>query len=287
MSIINLKKNDKLTKELIDIINNKNNLMISFDNDYNTVVNSFFSNLPIKNTNDYYTISNHYFYQIDLLEYSLKNNLNIYTWFINCIEIADNIINSKSNKYIELFGSNVNNWNISLSNNIMFNYPFTLDNIIFFPINFIIEEFNINRRKRIINTLIHEKIHIAQRFNELDWEKFIQQNNPNWKKINSKQIEFNIIDSNLSTNQKLLDEKFIFVFNPDTTYNDFKYIWVNDEKKYYGHFVCNKQTKKIIKKYFELNIEKRELVPVKIDLKEEHPYEIYAYEISEKLTVNL
>lgn len=295
MSIIDLKKNDELLQKIINITKTKSNLIISFDNDYMNIINSFFSNLPIKNTHDNYIVSNNYFYQIDLLEYSVPNSLDIYLWFINCIEIANNIINSKLNKYIELFGSNINIWKISLCKNIMFNYPFTLDDVIFFPIDYVIKEFNLNQNQnqKIINTLVHEKIHIAQRFNEFVWEKFIQQNNSNWKKINSNYAEFNLINLNLInlnlfTNKNLLEKDYVFIFNPDTTYHNFKYVWISDDDCcYYGHYVFNKKNKKINKKYFKLDMEKKLLILTDFNLEEEHPYEIYAYKISDELTNNL
>lgn len=286
MSIIDLKKNNKLKEEITNLIDIKKNLIISFDNDSNKIIDLFFMDIP--NIIDYYFISNNYFYQIDLLEYSLPNNLNIYLWFVNCIEIANNIIHSKSNKYIELFGPNINIWKISLCQNIMFNYPFTLADIIFFPLKYIIEQFNLKNQNKIINTLIHEKIHIGQRFNELIWEKFIELNNYNWKKINSQQIEFSLININLSSNNNLLEKEYIFILNPDTTYNNFKYIWIsNDNKIYYGHYIYNKKTKKIKKKYFQLDVEKKQIIPTDIELQEEHPYETYAYKISEELTINI
>jgi len=288
MSIIELKNNDKTKEEIIKLIEIKNNLTISFDNEPINIINSFFINLPIQNTKDNYILSKEHFYQIDLLEYSIQNNLNIYLWFINCIEIANNIINSKTNKYIGLFGSNINNWKISLCKNIMFNYPFTLGDIIFFPIDYIIKEFDLNRINKIINTLIHEKIHVAQRFNEIEWENFIKKNNNKWKKINPNQIEFDLINLNLATNLNLLENEYVFIFNPDTTYNNFKYIWIeNDNSYYYGHYVCHIKTKQIYKKYFKLDLENKQLIPTEINLKEEHPYEIYAYKISEELTKNL
>ena len=54
----------------------------------------------ISNISKYYYVSDEYSYQIDLLEeISIKNNYEIYLWFVECIEKANNIINSKSNKY--------------------------------------------------------------------------------------------------------------------------------------------------------------------------------------------
>jgi hypothetical protein len=289
MSIIDLKNDDKLTKEIFNSIDTKKNLKISFDNEVDKIINLFFDDIKkyydVKNQNvkNYYIMSNGYSYEIDLLEYPIKNNFEIYLWLINCIEIANNLINHEFNQYIKLYGTNINIWKISICQNIMFNYPFTLEDVIFLPIDYIIEEFNLNRNKKIIITLIHEKIHIAQRFNEIIWEKFIQQNN-NWKKINSNQVEFNLINSNIFLNKNLLEDENIFIFNPDTLYNNFKYIWTNDGQKfYYGNYILNIKNKKINKKYFELDLINNKLIPSNIELEEEHPFEYYAYKLSEEL----
>jgi hypothetical protein len=292
-NIVELNSSNELEQDILSSINsNDNNLRISFDNDYNKSIDSFFSSAKNKLIKKYYFTSmnsNDYSYQIDLLESPIENNLNIYVWFVNCIQIANDIINSKSNKYIELFGlSDINNFKISICKNIMFNYPFTLDDIIFFPIDYIIGEYNKDKSKNIIKTIIHEKIHLAQRYNENVWEQFIIKNNDGWEKLTPNTTIFNLINSNIANNNNLLKEEEIFISNPDTSYDNFKYILINNKnnEKYYGHFVYNKKTKKIDKKYFQINIKKNTLIPISnidINIDEEHPYEIYAYKISDEL----
>jgi len=289
-NIITLNNINELSQDILKIINTtdtiNDKLLIYFDNDSDKSIDSFFLNIKNKNK-DYYFMSNDYTFQLDLLDSFIDDYLNIYIWFIKCVEIANNIINSKSNQYIKLFGSNILIWKISICKNIMFNYPFTLDDIIFIPINYIISEYKSIKSNKIINTLIHEKIHISQRFNEFIWEQFIKQNNE-WQKILPETIEFNLIESNINFNYNLLEKEQDFIFNPDTTYNNFKYIWNgNDGKKYYGHYIHNNKNKKISKKYFQIDMEKSILIPTIIDLDEEHPYEIYAYKIANELVNNL
>lgn len=260
-------------------------LNISFDNNSSQVINLFFSQIKDNNIKNLYIKSNDYSFQLDLLETDILNNIDIYIWFIDCIDIANQIINAKSNKYITLFGEDINIWKISICKDIMFNFPFTLDNIIFMPIDYIISEYNLNKlSKKIINTLIHEKIHIAQRTNELLWEQFIEEKNNKWKKILVNTKEFQIINSNIFNNYILLNTEYNFILNPDTSYNNFKYIWIdNDNLKYYGQYICNIKTKKIEKKFFQIDLGNQKLIPTNINLDEEHPYEIYAYEIANEL----
>ncbi len=258
-----------------------NNLSISFDNDLTKTIESFFNKININTLNLYFE-SNDYSYQLDLLEMNIPDNLNIYLWFIESIDVANKIINSQSNKFINLFGSNVSIWKISICKNIMFNCPFTLNDIIFFPLDFIIKQYHLNESIKIINTLIHEKIHIAQRKNEFIWEKFIELNNSEWKKIFSDKNEFKII------NDFINKKKYNFIFNPDTTYDDFKYILIKYNIQYYGHYVYDFNTKKITKIFFIIDLNNKTLIPINSCLaKEEHPYEIYAYDISDALTKNL
>ena len=189
----------------------------------------------------------------------------------------------------------------------MFNYPFTLDDIIFIPIDYILTlyKYESSKTKTLINTLIHEKIHIAQRTNEFEWEQFIKQNNK-WEKILPNNIEFNLIDTNIKLNRDLLEKEQIFILNPDSTYNNFNYIWIGNENenenknenldelnsKYYIHYIYDKKTNKIEKKYFQIDIKKFKLVPIVLNSNidypnEEHPYEDYAYKIANELVKNL
>ena len=294
---IDINKINKLPNDLMYLLNDPNKITISFDNNYIETINSFFTLIKtsgIKNTDKFlniYTESNNYSYQLDLLDYVVQNKINtdIYLWFIKCIQIANQIINSKKNKYIELFTYDINIWKISICKDVMFNYPFTLDDIIFFPIDYITNEYMINNSKeskRIINTLIHEKIHINQRTNEHKWENFIKHNNTGWQKISRGTIEFEIIDVNTTNNllKNINDEQYICVYNPDTTYKNFKYIWIDsDKKKYYGQYFFNMKTNKIEKKFFQIDSKNKILIPTNINLNQEHPYEIYAYEIANGL----
>jgi hypothetical protein len=277
MDIINLNTINKLPKDILSNINNNNiKLNINFDNDCEKQINIFLS--ENKNNKNYY-LNNNYVISIDLFDY----NYNIYIWLIKSIEIAFLKI-SKTNKYIELF-ENPSHWNISVCKNIMFNFPFTLSNIIYLPISYIELCYSSNDTDGLVKTLIHEKIHLGQRNKEEEWEKFINNNSNKWIKIKSNTKIFNLIEHfiNNNTNTNTNTQNYSFISNPDTFYPNFKYIYGDEEKYFYGHYILDKKTKQIEKKYFQIDINKKTFEPTSKDLNEEHPYEIWAYKISNDL----
>lgn len=295
--IINEKEINNFDLKIIETTySQQKHITISFNNQALGAINNFFVSNNIIDDKDkkHYFISNNYSIEIDLLEnYQNGIGIDIYIWFINCVQEANNIICSNSNKYFKLFGSNINLWNITICKNIMFNLPFTLDNIIFIPLDYIESEYEISKANKtdkstkMINTLIHEKIHIAQRYNEKIWEKFITDNNyknNGWIKVfPNLNPEFDIIDKNLKYNKSILKDNERFISNPDTSYSGFKYIWYEDDKKYFGTYICNVKTNKIKKKFFEIDLNKNIFSPTNFYIEEEHPYEIYAYKIANEL----
>ena len=273
--IINLENINKLPSEILSNIEDKNiSLNINFDdNECVKQINIFlYNNQNIKN----YYLLNDYIISIDLI----NKDFEIYLWLIDCIHQACvKIINST--KYIKLF-ENPSKWNISVCENIMFNFPFTLSNIIYLPISYIKLCYYTNDIDKFVNTLIHEKIHLGQRAKELEWEKFINTNSHNWMKIKSNDSMFNLINQ-LTNNKNFNNDDFCFISNPDTFYSNFKYIYLDKNKYYYGQYMFNKKTQHIEKKYFQFNIEKKLFESTIKELDEEHPYEVYAYKIADEL----
>lgn len=274
-------------------IKKNNSLIISFDNNTEKLIKDFFSTIKFQPIIDLYTNGKKKFsFELDLLELKIENNLNIYLWFVECIDKANKIITSKTNPYKKLFSTNIDVWNVSIfESNLMFNYPFTLGDVIFFPLDYIISEFNISNTTntiKIINTLVHEKIHIAQRYNEEIWEQYIKNNGGMWLKIVPGMEEFKIIDKYIAdSNKKINSNNLNFISNPDTSYEHFKYVWIestNPTKKYFGHFMHNNLLNKIEKKYFFIDYDKSTLKLINnFELEQEHPYEIYAYKIANLL----
>jgi len=274
MKIIELNNINELPLNIISNINNNINLNINFD-DIKCIkqINDFFNNN--QNIKKYY-LTNNYTITIDLVE----KNFELYLWLIDCVEIAYNKI-FNSPKYIELF-ENHSKWNISVCENIMFNFPFTLSDIIYLPISYIKLCFSTNDINKFVNTLVHEKIHLGQRAKEKEWEQFIYTNSKNWIKIKSDDNMFNLINQ-LTNNKNFNNDDFCLISNPDTFYSNFKYIYLDENKYYYGQYVFNKKTQHIEKKYFQFDVSKKIFELITKELEEEHPYEVYAYKIANEL----
>ena len=162
------------------------------------------------------------------------------------------------NKYIHpLLNKNniLNKWNICLTkNNFMFNFPFTLHNIIFMPL-----EYNINSNMdELLITFIHEQIHIYQRFNLKNWNDVIT-TNTKWRLCN-----------NQSQTRKFKN----CIYNPDTLYIEYTYCYYINNVMYYGYLDKNFKVNFITnnEKYINTYIHNYE-----------HPFEEYAYKISKHL----
>ena len=210
---------------------------------------NFFKTIPKKS---------HYLYYEKDLKYYIVNNIteNIMLFNEKCIKKANYLLN----KYLlkDLYINNeINNWNICITkNNFMFNYPFTLGNIIFLPYNYIIEYLYGKNDMEYIKTLIHEKIHNYQRYNMNIWDMCIKKHS-NWKKIKT----------------QYLHNPENTIYNPDTLYPNNLYYYQYNNTLYFGYL--NKQIKP---EWIDI---KTDEIKNNIELpKYEHPYEELAYNIS-------
>lgn len=261
-------------EEITEITNIKPDLIIHFSEYGENIFNDFISKHP--NQKSFYIEKNHLI-NIDIIEY----DFDLYIYIINCIEQAQQyIINSKYYK-LKLF-DDITEWNFCIFQNIMFNFPFTLENIIYFPIHYIKENYINKNYKNITRTIIHEKLHISQRFNEHLWTNFIYNQDTNWIKITKSDKLFMIIENNINY-KKLLESNEEFITNPDSFYDNFKYLYKINNKLYYAHYVINTITKNIYIKYFHFDIKNNYLIPTNIKFDQEHPYESFAYKISEEI----
>ena len=274
--IINISNINQISsKKIIKNLSNTN-LTITFDENSIQYINFFISQHP--NQYQIYMEPN-YKFDIDIVEYDFE----LYLFFIDCVDKAFENISKKNFSYQHLFG-NIFNWNISICQNIMFDFPFTLSDVIYIPLNYIIKCSKSNDKIAFITTLIHEKLHIGQRTNELVWEKFILEQDNKWIKISNTNNIFQLIENNIYQNPNNLinttNEEFIS--NPDTFYPNFKYVYLDNGKLYYGHYVYNKVTKKINKNFFQIDIDGGKIFSINKEFDQEHPYETYAYKISKE-----
>jgi hypothetical protein len=174
----------------------------------------------------------------------------------------------------------------------MWDLPFTLEDVIFIPFQIIEQckqKFN-NNNFNLIKTLIHEKIHVLQRGNVNAWINYIYIMDKNWIKYDDNTNLFKFLNS--YDIDKLIE--FMIVKNPDVIYNNFKYVYKYNNRLYYAILYLNKDNyirtqwflineinnKTYDKQNVSFTLEKSE----EFILPHEHPFEIYAYNIADKLT---
>lgn len=226
-----------------------------------------------------------------------NSNSNILKKYIN------NILNFSEqdklclNYYIKIIKLNINNKNINKSewNFVKTSYklekgmPFTLGKYIFLSDKLILKYYfdMIHKNKGNIidncETLIHEKIHIYQRYNQKLFDKYY------YKQFNSRKI------NNLSITKYWNN---MIISNPDGL--NVNYIYTYENKKYLPLLINNKNRLKQIvielktknnllittNKYIDIN----KFIPFQKyspDISCYHPNEIYAYLISKLIIKNI
>ena len=204
-----------------------------------------------------------------------------------CIEYYINVLKLNVKKYTSLINSK---WNIvKVSDKIEKGMPFTLGEYIFLSDKLLLkyyEDMIIKNKKNIIDnceTLIHEKIHIYQRYNQLLFDKFYR------KHFGS--IKINNLILKKPWKNKLLS-------NPDGL--DVNYVYPYDNKFFLPLLINTKNKLKQI--VIELESKKDLLITTKHymniddfkpfkkysnDISCYHPNEIYAYLISKLIIKNI
>jgi hypothetical protein len=265
--MIELNSNNSFNNDTInEIISQNINIIIL--KDIKNVLNAYFKNIDIQ----YYK---YYYNCLDNIKYDIFQDLDLYLFLINSINFANNIINNQDT--ILLYKSNI--WKIFIYDNMMWNLPFTLDDIIFIPIKYIKLSSINNNYYEFTKTIIHERIHVSQRINLNIWNNYIKENNDEWIKIENNDEIFKFIKNfnfyDLFNN--------INIINPDTSYDDFTYLYKYDNNLYYGLFVLIDSNPII--KWLKINTNTdNNFYFEKINLninKTEHPFEYYAYKLSD------
>jgi hypothetical protein len=249
---------------LIDFFNTigHSDMKIYFKNE-NVNINTNFNDFVIKNLSDK---------QINFLKSNIK-------YSAECLQNLNPLL---TNKNLNL---NYDNWKICVFSEMFFNLPFTLLDVIFIPESYInssignsglldfLFDGSTQVNKTFSKTLIHEKIHLLQRYNQEIWDNYIM-SNTNWI-INNKEIFFNCT---LINNNKI-------IYNPDTYYVNNIFAYPVSDINYYGKMLLD-SNKKIKDIWFQMvnSNNKINLYPISYSIsKYEHPYEELAYSISNEL----
>lgn len=258
-------------------------LTIVIPENVDTVLQKFMTNVELSRQHEYVG-------SLRIDGYNIFNDLPMYNMLLNATNLANKIM-TESN--IPILNSNkdlLNVWKIFIVDNVMWNLPFTLEDIIFMPLSKMKKSLDIDSYYEISRTLIHERIHVLQRLNPKEWIDYIYYKNKNWILVEFNTPLFNFInDYNIN---KLMD--LMVVINPDTVYYDFKYVYKKDNQMYYGILYLNPD-KVVQVQWFKIHERKntqydKENISFyfekldKVILDYEHPFEEYAYKISEELT---
>jgi hypothetical protein len=273
---------------LVQEHNIENSTKLIFITDINNLLGNFFEKVG-KIDLDLYFSNSHNLHNvnfndrvIDTLSQEqilfLKENIK---FALGCLDKLDDKLKNFN------VGLDYETWKICVFSKMFFDLPFTLQDVIFIPISYIESSMKKNLlldhlfsknsiNKKFALTLIHEKIHLLQRYNQTNWNNWII-SNTNWIILNKEIIgKFTLINNNK------------IIYNPDTYYVNDKFAYVSNNKCYYGQMLLdtNNQIKDIWCQLIESN-NKYFSYPISFSvIKYEHPYEELAYKISDQLIKN-
>ncbi len=267
----------------LSVVDFKKKLTIVLPDNVDTMLQKFMTNVELSKQHEYVG-------SLRIVPYNLFGDLPMYTMILNATKLANDIIEASK---IEILNSNkdfLNVWKIFVVDNLMWNLPFTLEDVIFVPVKLVKENLDLDTYYNLSRTLIHERIHVLQRANPQEWIDYVYYQDKKWFLIKKDTPLFNFLD--LYDINKLMN--YMRVINPDTVFLDFKYGYKLDNKLYYGVLYLNPDKKVKVQwfiiheknntQYDKENISfyleplDREILPY------EHPFELYAYKISEEVT---
>ncbi len=270
----NISTVDFKTKLTIDLV---------LSGDVDKMLQKFMSNVELSNQHEYVG-------SLTIDRYNLFNNLPMYNMLLNATNLSNEIMSKSDLQILKPNNSLLNVWKIFVVDNIMWNLPFTLEQTIFIPLKQMQRNLDLDSYYDLSRTLVHERIHVLQRLDPQKWIDYIYYKNKNWVLVEFSTPLFNFLNDYKIN--KLMDN--MIIINPDTVYNKFKYVLKKDGKLYYGVLFLNsdkdvkiqwfrihdKKNEQYDKQNYSFYLEKLE----KSVYNYEHPFEEYAYKISEELT---
>jgi hypothetical protein len=241
----------------------KNYIILDFQNSLD-ILYEFIKNINNINTNLYLPNSN--------IGLNISKSHNFHNLFTDSVPLAHSILCNHFNNDLAI---NNLEWKfIILNSDCFFSYPTTINDVIIIPNN---EYLKIH--KNLTKTIIHERLHIFQRYNLNNWNKYILLNT-RWKYFNIKNLPSYFID-----NINKIKNNYLTIYNPDVNYiNDFIYFY-HDTNYFFGfHILSNNKLKYnwimiTNDKFIDLNNINNIKLP-----EHEHPMEILAYDYAEELS---
>ncbi len=270
----NISTVDFKTKLTIDLV---------LSGDVDKMLQKFMSNVELSNQHEYVG-------SLTIDRYNLFNNLPMYNMLLNATNLANEVMSKSDLSVLKINGDLLNVWKIFVVDNIMWNLPFTLEQTIFIPLKQMQRNLDLDSYYDLSRTLVHERIHVLQRLDPQKWIDYIYYKNKNWVLVEFSTPLFNFLNDYKIN--KLMDN--MIIINPDTVYHNFKYVLKKDVNLYYGVLflnsdkdvkiqwfqIHNKKNEQYDKSNYSFYLEKLE----KSVYNYEHPFEEYAYKISEELT---
>ncbi len=256
--------------------------------DVDILLRQFLTNVELSRQHEY-TGSNG-FDVANVNRFDIFNNLPMYNMLLDATSVSNDLIKKSKIEILNTNNELLNVWKIYIVDNLMWNLPFTLGQVIFIPLKKMQKCLDIDSYYELSKTLIHERIHVLQRLNPKEWIDYIYYKNKNWVIVQFDTPLFNFLNDYKV--DKLMD--YMIVTNPDTVYTDFKYVLRKENKLYYGVLYLNPD-KEVKIQWFQIHDKKNNQYDKenysfyleKLD-KEiynyEHPFEEYAYKISEEIT---
>ncbi len=150
----------------ISTVDFKKKLTIVLPDNVDSILAEFMSNVELSKQHEYVG-------SLRIDPYNLFGDLPMYTMLLDATKLSNNIITESR---MEILNSNkdfLNVWKIFIVDNVMWNLPFTLKDIIFIPVKLVKENLDFDSYYNLSRTLIHERIHVLQRANPQEWIDYV------------------------------------------------------------------------------------------------------------------
>jgi hypothetical protein len=229
-----------------------NDIVINYVESPATIL-SFLSKVPPETKQIYHNEFSKIYKESEINPY----HKNIIKW---AITDANNIMRSAIND--SYLYPDFKKWNICVVNSVLFNLPCTIADVIILPIRIVA------KTDEFVITMIHEKIHVCQRYNPV-WKTVPIDC---WVKSGIQSIPYGYVKG-------LVGNNIPIICNPDTVECNDIWFYKKDGKLFYAVLVF--LNGRVEQMWFEVG---NMFVKCGYQVFQyEHPYEMVAYQLSEKI----